>query len=173
MQRVRRHTSRSRNGSGSGSGSRSDGRRGHVHCVHAERARSMYERMHKGPEPRSMSETSHLPTDVASSDQDPRAYVSFQRGPSSRDSVPPRLMPGARASSPLLAFAHLSLAHSRPNLRRKILRRRTLRVVNLKTRPTVAVVVVVVVVRRSLKVARTIVISLLDEEDGARGSGSR
>nr|KAF7437641.1 hypothetical protein H0235_000032 [Vespula pensylvanica] len=54
-----------------------------------------------------MSETSHLPTDVASSDQDPRAYVSFQRGPSSRDSVPPRLMPGARASSPLLAFAHL------------------------------------------------------------------
>jgi len=63
---------------------------GHVRCVRVGRARAMHADAQRA-QPRSMSETGHLPTDVESSDPDPGA-ATLQPG-ALRPSAPPSLRP--------------------------------------------------------------------------------
>ncbi|KAG7211925.1 hypothetical protein KM043_011134 [Ampulex compressa] len=69
----------------------------HVHCVHTPPGLGRCTRMHKGLKPRSMSETSHLPTDVESSGQDPTLhYPPAGPRPSSPSPCVPREEPSIR-----------------------------------------------------------------------------
>jgi hypothetical protein len=88
---------------------------GHVRCVRVGRARAMHADAQRA-QPRSMSETGHLPTDVESSDPDPGA-ATLQPGalrpsapPPLRPSVPPPLPP--HLVSPLVSLLPARRDHS-------------------------------------------------------------